>query len=83
MTQWKALHDADGDFAIYDQDGHLVAVTDKDTARDVSNAHLIAAAPELLQALELLLHNVIVWHPPDGILGCPSAKIAIAKAKGE
>lgn len=45
-----------------------------------ANADLIAAAPELLEALESLLAQVEQYgHKPE----CDTARAAIAKAKGE
>lgn len=49
--KWNALHDIDGDYAIYDENSRLVAVTDSDTDWDVDNAALIAAAPEMYAAI--------------------------------
>jgi hypothetical protein len=49
--EWLAIHDLDGDYAIFAGD-KLIAVTDKDTDEDQANAVLIAAAPELLKELE-------------------------------
>lgn len=46
-----------------------------------SNAHLIAAAPDLLAALEDLLHHTSVSSA--GMNARKNARAAIAKAKGE
>lgn len=53
-----------------------------------ANAHLIAAAPELLEALEGLVNVVSNWEEKYGegasnITAYFDAKKAIAKAKGE
>ncbi|MFY4013984.1 hypothetical protein ACOTJS_19410 [Achromobacter xylosoxidans] len=48
----------------------------------LANARLIAAAPELLQALEGLL-AVSVDTTPEELLAMMAARDAIAKAKGE
>ena len=50
-----------------------------------ANATLIAAAPELLEALECLIHDVECEIEPHGrmIDAFSNAKNAIAKAKGE
>ena len=57
--EWKALHDFDGDYAIF---GGLsgkvhIATTNADYPEDQANACLIAAAPQMLEALELLVNN--------------------------
>lgn len=50
---------------------------------DVSNARLIAAAPDLLGALQRSL-NWLSSYPGGGALGCyDQAREAIAKATGE
>ncbi len=80
--------------AVRDSDGFIVAELWDDTdnlARSVvANAHLIASAPELLQALEVFLESYVRdarsgdwgnWDPeqePEVI----AARAAIAKAKG-
>ena len=50
-----------------------------------ANARLIAAAPELLEALEGLIHSVEHEVEPHGRMvdGIVNASAAIAKAKGE
>lgn len=56
-----------------------------------ANAHLIAAAPELLEALEALLPMAEWWwegsegrDKSQGIPGqCSQARAAIAKARGQ
>ena len=45
-----------------------------------ANAHLIAAAPELLEALEEMIKGVEEY---DETAGLSKARAAIAKAKGE
>lgn len=79
---WVELHDFDGDYGIFGGP-NLVAVTNHDTDEDHANARLIAAAPEMLEALEELLGRV------QGLLGGEPAELwckadaAIRKAKGE
>lgn len=79
---------------IYGTDGYAVAnaVTyhGRDTESDmVENARLIAAAPELLAALERLSERCAALDQSathDGIENCNAmvaARAAIAKAKGE
>ena len=48
---------------------------------EIANAHLIAAAPELFDALSLLLEAV--ENGLDTTRRCAFAKLAIAKARGE
>lgn len=65
-------------------DNWLVASCTGYYGRDVAqaNARLIAAAPDLLEALELCLHAVELagW---EGDLSAIKARAAIAKATGE
>lgn len=51
-------------------------------SRQDANARLIAAAPDLLEALELLLDKIgtVVWHDD---YSAEMARAAIARAKGE
>lgn len=48
-----------------------------------ANARLIAAAPDLLEALQALLGEIDDCSQPDHWEGYEAAKEAIAKAKGE
>ena len=48
-------------------------------AETEANAHLIAAAPELLAALQLVLKH---YQEVDGDVIAPQVRAAIAKAKG-
>ena len=52
-----------------------------------ADAHLIAAAPEMLEALELAVEQIEYAHKPKLILDTEQAlraiKTAIAKARGE
>lgn len=48
-----------------------------------ANARLIAAAPELLEALEDLCECILETRGPSATLALKSARAAIAKAKGE
>ena len=59
--------------------------TESDIPRDVSNAHLIAAAPELLDALESAadeLDSIMDWHGIGHPAVLRDARAAIAKARG-
>jgi hypothetical protein len=68
-----------------------VSYTQKGTER-IANAHLIAAAPELLNILQRIVGNIHYWYAthPDGeqcpaacLLDLEHARAAIAKATGE
>lgn len=59
--------------------GFLVAECPANTGNSIENARLIAAAPELLSALEDLLKHV----EANCVTDCSEAKAAIAKARGE
>jgi len=69
--------------------GQLIAqVTAGEGMNTVENARLIAAAPELLEALEAIMSSHV---DPDGLIYLPAtgsilstrARAAIAKARGE
>lgn len=69
-------------------DGEVIAlvVTDSDYDNEmIANARLIAAAPELLEALERLLQSYGNLKPPHYPMSDPEkqAQSAIAKARGE
>ena len=57
-----------------------VVTKDEDTLPTIANANLIAAAPELLEALEELVEATLIIAPEAS---CKPALAAIAKAKGE
>lgn len=62
-----------------------IEVTTTRTAYEVGrNARLIAAAPEMLEALEEILRNVSPWERADTMAGRLGgiARAAIAKAEG-
>ena len=70
----------------------LESLTPKATGQALANARLIAAAPDLLEALEALEAQVDntgrYFDPPDAYAEVPwefidQARAAIAKAKGE
>ena len=86
---WKAMKNATGGFIIMAADLILAWVPGKTKAQQ-ANAHLIATAPELLEALELWQS---AYTNPD-LLGqgelsllranaSDKARAAIAKARGE
>lgn len=55
---------------------------DEDDAEQDANVNLIAAAPDLLDAVEELLIYLADWDDPDNET-CQRARAAVAKAKGE
>lgn len=99
--QWTYELDADGDHAIFDGRGRLVAVTSGfaegsaspwSKEEDAANARLIAAAPQMLEALKHLtgfiadLRNVYSNDAAEFIMNKPSYKAAadaIKLAEGE
>ncbi len=87
---WKVGSMSNGDFYkrnIAGADGYHVAIaSSRDDSEVDANALLIAAAPDLLEALKMLL---IYTKACEGVLNCtPAGQIgiaeaAIAKATGE
>lgn len=67
-----------------DGDGYesTIAVVYKFDDNLESNAHLIAASPELLEACEALLDHASAQFSPDATEAINKALAAIAKAKG-
>jgi len=63
----------------------VVATVNAEVDRDDNNAHLIAAAPDLLEACRALLKDHVITEPHHEHLcpECISAQKAIAKAEGE
>lgn len=55
----------------------------KDEPTGVANARLIAAAPELLEALEALVACITETRGPNANDAVTAARTVIAKAKGE
>src|SRR5687767_9415560 len=100
MSEMKWTH---GNWSSYDDRGstgrlEIVAVgktvarifkTTGDEAEDLANAHLIAAAPELYEALGACLAQMRIWVSINGdMVGAIQEKIdagekALAKARGE
>jgi len=60
-----------------DSNGRFLAESER-----LANARLIAAAPDLLDAVEELLIYLADWDDPDNET-CQRARAAVAKAKGE
>ena len=83
---WRLLSPLNGHM-ICDRDQLVVAVCTN--GNEESNANLIAAAPELLEALSLLAQRLeslepvhLNWHLATGEIA-REARAAIAKATGE
>lgn len=74
---WTAFKDMLGKWHVDHEDGHCIIQGEKAEA----NARLIAAAPELLAALQNLLDADMTSE--SAIKVVHNARIAIAKAKGE
>jgi len=84
---WKITHSEVNGYRVSDSTGWGVAVVLKDV-NDEANAHLIAAAPQMLEALERLRGWVVAEAeqfgavlPDDDIM--EQATAAIRAAKGE
>ncbi len=77
---WIARHDPDdgGEFSIRAANGIHVALTVGGTRSEAANALVIAAAPELLEALQELRD----WYQEHTGLPACSANAAIKKATG-
>jgi hypothetical protein len=61
--------------------GHDDVAAQRARDMEIANARLIAAAPELLAALE----NIVAWmeqHHPEAAKNIPQARAAIAKVRG-
>lgn len=80
---WIAWHAPDdgGEYAIRAATGIHVALTVGNTRTETANARLIAAAPELLEALKETLMLLQTFSPEGS--GVESARAAIAKATGQ
>jgi len=66
----------DGD-AVVNHKGFIVA--DKGNTNWRNNAHMVAAAPDLYEALEM----AAIWLDADGRFGMQGINSALAKARGE
>ena len=77
---WIAVHCADdgGEFSIHAANGIHVALSIGGTKSEAANAHLIAAAPDLLDALKELRN----WYQEHIGLPACAANAAISKATG-
>jgi hypothetical protein len=97
--EWKAVYDFDGDWAIFDAKDRLLAVVgsypqqpnlrETTPAEDAFNAQVMAAAPQLLEALEAIVNSAHNGNEPGqtwvmiagGLVDV--AEAAIRAAKGE
>ena len=85
---WKANFAISGSVYIFGGDRNFACVFDewRDEANQEANANLIAAAPDLLEALEELLsmcQRQEDFHDDDDGCMFERASAAIAKARGE
>ena len=82
---WFVQEDADGEVTVtsrkYGRICELTLGTQLDNA--VANAHLIAAAPELLDVLTELVKTVYSKNKDEWIVAISDAENAIKNAKGE
>ncbi len=84
---WKLKESEVGSLIIWagkhfgDAVGYAYTTDISDRRECEANAHLIAAAPELYDALE---HAILRNHEfSEGCSGCSRAKYALSKARGE
>jgi hypothetical protein len=86
---WAANQDAAGGYDIVDRDGWALARVNYDYAHTCNGtnhhrAHLIAAAPELAEALDSLLMAInLPGNNCEVEQATRHAKAALAKARGE
>lgn len=74
---WAFSINHSGDYQLHGSNGHLVMQISTGTIPDNSDARLIASAPDLLRALERLVHPMADDEDLD------YARAVIAKAKGQ
>jgi hypothetical protein len=88
---WTEFEDSDSHDIIAPDGTHIARMEPRngqpvDHAMQVADAHLIAAAPALLEALETILkqHSVICEDTANDLIDddCAKARAAIAQAKG-
>jgi hypothetical protein len=82
---WVITHSPLNGYRVSDKTGWGVAVVLKDT-NDEANARLIAAAPEMLEALEMadeLIDQLVIDNTDNYAEERAKIRAAIATAKGE
>lgn len=79
---WKVREDYAGAQSVVSADAFLARVGPPNTEQAEANARLIAAAPELLEALQGLLAAVEQGTLPGSGKAQDAARAAIAKATG-
>ena len=81
LTPWELRQSVNGYWFIdHEQGGESYTLTKLECGED--DARLIAAAPELLVALEACLHRLDA-HDDQSAPECLAARAAIARATGE
>lgn len=78
-TRFPGIDHNEGSVIMYGEAGEDCGIRGKDVEERTANAHLIAAAPDLLAALEDLMESVMLADP--NVYDLDDAKEAIRKAK--
>ena len=78
---WRVIGNREGGIKVDSQQFFIALVTDGVPGQD-ANAQLIAAAPDLLAALEALMKDFEAEALPGFYEGLCEARAAIAKARG-
>jgi hypothetical protein len=81
-TPWKAKFGSGG-WVVLSARGEVVAYVPQDFIHAELNSHLIAAAPDLLAALEMALESLDAVDVPQEWDCRSKARAAIAKAKAQ
>lgn len=85
-TEWEAIHDSFQWHILDPETGWIIAsdIVDAHTCRpSEANAHLIAAAPKMLEAAKQALQVFVDQGWDDDLSAAKSLKSAIAKAEGK
>lgn len=84
---WAASYmpEEGGDYVITASNGVSVAISIGGTAAEAANARLMSVAPDLYEALEMLLelNDGCVWADEPWQRSFELARAALAKARGE
>ena len=82
MIKWKIINDCPGYMvgyrAIVDEEGYTIVAP---SPMGFDNARLIAAAPDMMAVLSLLVHGD--GHPDEMPRIMAAARAALAKARGD